>query len=78
MNKLFLWMKEDGMKHVIVSAFLCATLNLITSAFGAAFFTFVIGTFKEAYDYYSGKGCSEFKDIVCNLIGITISTIATI
>jgi hypothetical protein len=71
-------MGEDGMKHVIVSAFICAVFNLITPVWGAAFITFVIGMFKEAYDYYSGRGCSEFKDITCNTIGILITTIATI
>ena len=29
-------------------------------------------TFKEAYDKISGKGCAEWKDIICDNIGILI------
>lgn len=75
-NRLFTWMGEDGMKHVICSSLLCALLNLITCPFGAAFVTFFIGVFKEAYDQVTGEGTAEVKDIVCNAIGIGIALIA--
>lgn len=77
-NRLFTWMGEDGMKHVICSAFICALLNIIICPFGACFVTFFIGVFKEAYDQATGEGTPEFKDIVCNAIGIGIATIATL
>lgn len=77
-NRLFTWMGEDGMKHIIVSSLLCAIFNLVTCAFGAAFVTFFVGVFKEAYDKVSGEGASEWKDIICNTIGIAIATIATL
>lgn len=77
-NRLFAYIGEDGMKHIIVSSLLCAIFNLVTCAFGAAFVTFFIGVFKEAYDKVSGEGVSEWKDIICNTIGIAIATIATL
>lgn len=77
-SRLFTWMGEDGMKHVICSALLCSLLNLITCPFGACFVTFFVGVFKEAYDRVTGEGTAEFKDIVCNAIGIGIATIATL
>lgn len=77
-DKLFARIGEDGMKHIIVSSLLCAIFNLVTCAFCAAFVTFFIGVFKEAYDKVSGEGVSEWKDILCNTIGIAIATIATL
>lgn len=71
-------MGSDGMKHVICSSLLCALLNLITCAFGAAFVTFFVGVFKEAYDQVSREGTAEMKDIICNAIGIAIATLATL
>lgn len=75
-HRLFTWMGEDGMKHVICSAFICALLNLIICPFGACFVAFFAGVFKEAYDRVTGEGTEEFKDIVCNAIGIGITLIA--
>ena len=77
-DKLFVRIGEDGLKHIIVSSLLCAIFNLVTCAFGAAFVTFFVGVFKEAYDKVSGEGVSEWKDILCNTIGIAIATIATL
>lgn len=71
-------MGEDGMKHVICSSLLCSLLNILICPFGACFVTFFVGVFKEAYDKVSGEGVSEWKDILCNTIGIAIATIATL
>lgn len=78
LNRIFDWMGNDGMSHVITSAFICALLNLITTPFGACFVTFFVGLFKEAYDGITKKGSAELTDILCNIIGIGIATIATI
>lgn len=69
-------MGEDGMKHVICSALLCALLNILICPFGACFVAFSVGVFKEAYDQATGEGTAELKDIVCNAIGIGITLIA--
>lgn len=75
-NRLFAWMGEDGMKHVICSALLCSLLNILICPYGACFVTFFVGVFKEAYDQVTGRGTAELKDIVCNAIGIGITLIA--
>lgn len=75
-DRLFTWMGDDGMKHVICSALLCALLNILICPFGACFFVFFVGVFKEAYDQVTGEGKAELKDIVCNAIGIGITLIA--
>lgn len=77
-DRLFAWMGEDGMKHVICSSLLCSLLNILICPFGACFVAFFVGVFKEAYDNITGKGTAELKDIVCNAIGIGIATIATL
>lgn len=75
-NRLFAWMGEDGMKHVICSALLCSLLNILMCPFGACFVAFFVGVFKEVYDQVTGEGTAELKDIVCNAIGIGITLIA--
>lgn len=75
-NRLFTWMGEDGMKHVICSAILCSLLNILIFTFGACFVAFFVGVFKEVYDQVTGEGTAEMKDIVCNAIGIGITLIA--
>ena len=75
---IFRWMGNDGMRHCITSAFMCAMLNLITIPFGAAFVAFLVGIAKEAYDGITKRGTAELTDVICNLIGIGIATIASV
>ena len=72
LSKLFAWMGSDGMAHVILSALICAVLNLFLPWWVAGLITLAIGVGKELYDRISGKGCSEVKDIVCDIVGIII------
>ena len=72
LNKLFAWMGSDGMMHVILSAIICVVLNIVLPWELAGVITFDIGLGKELYDKVSGKGCSEWKDLVCDLVGILI------
>lgn len=75
LNKLFAWMGNDGMMHVILSALICAVLNLFLPWELAAMITLAVGIGKELYDRISGKGCSEWKDIVCDIVGILIGVL---
>lgn len=72
LNKLFAWMGMDGMEHLILSAFIACVLNILLPWELAAMITLAIGIGKEVYYKVSGKGCSEFKDIVCDIVGILI------
>lgn len=75
LNKLFAWMGSDGMMHVILSALICVVLNIVLPWELAALITFDIGLGKELYDKVSGKGCAEWKDLVCDLVGILIGVL---
>ena len=75
LNKLFVWMGMDGMMHVILSALIGAVLNLLLPWELAAMITLAVGIGKELYDRISGKGCSEWKDIVCDILGILIGVL---
>ena len=63
---------EDKLKHVVVSAIIAVALNLFLPWLAAASITFAIGVGKEVYDMVSGKGCSEWEDLLADLVGIMI------
>ena len=64
--------KEDKLKHVVVSAIIAVVLNLFLPWWVAAGITFAVGIGKEVYDKVSGKGCAEWEDLAADLIGILI------
>ena len=72
LNKLFSWMGNDGMMHVILSALICVVLNIVLPWELAGMITLAIGIGKELYDKYSGQGCAEYKDLICDLFGILL------
>ena len=65
----------DGLKHIIVSAIIITILNIFLPIWLSATITLVIGIGKELYDKISDKGCAEWKDIVCDIIGIIIGVL---
>ena len=75
LNKLFAWMGNDGMMHVILSALLASVLNLFLPWELAGLITLAIGICKEIYDKRSGTGYAEVKDIVCDIVGILIGVL---
>lgn len=64
--------KEDKLKHVVVSAIIAVVLNLFLPWWVAALITLAIGVGKEVYDKVSKKGCAEWKDLLADLVGILI------
>lgn len=72
MKSLSNLLSEDKLKHVVVSAIIAVALNLFLPWLAAAGITFAIGVGKEVYDMVSGKGCSEWEDLVADLVGIMI------
>ena len=66
--------REDKLKHIVVSAIIMVALSLVLPKWVAAMITLTIGIGKEVYDS-TGKGCAEWKDIVCDLIGIIIGVL---
>ncbi len=74
LNDLFNLAGYDGCKHIILSAILTVVGNLLLPLWVVVPIVFAIGLAKEAYDS-TGKGCAEWKDVVCNVIGIIIGAL---
>lgn len=78
-QKMSDWVREhigfDGLLHIVLSAIMVGTLKHIIGALGAVAVVALIGIGKEIYDRRTGKGCAEFKDIACDLVGIMIGVI---
>ena len=72
LNRLFNLAGYDGLKHLVLSMLITKVLLLFLPLYLATLITLTISISKEAYDKVSGKGCAEWKDIFCNLIGIMI------
>lgn len=73
-NKLFELAGFDGCKHIIISTFLAACLQLFLPHTVSALIVFGIGWAKEMYDQ-RGHGHVQTKDLVCNLIGAIIGAL---
>lgn len=68
-------MTIDKYKHVVVSAIIAVLLSLFLPWWVAALITLAIGVCKEVYDKVSGWGCSEWGDLLADLIGILIGVL---
>lgn len=64
----------DGCKHIILSAILTVVAKWLLPLWVAILIVFAIGIAKEVYDK-TGKGCAEWKDVVCDCIGIIIGVL---
>ncbi len=72
LNCLFDLAGYDGLKHLVLSMLITKVLLLFLPIYLAVLITLVISISKEVYDKISGRGCAEWKDVICNLIGILI------
>lgn len=63
---------EDKLKHIVASAIIAVVLSLFFPWWVAAGITFAVGVGKEVYDMMSGKGCSEWGDLLADVVGIII------
>ena len=68
-------MTIDKLKHIVVSAIIAVALNLFLPWWEAAILTLAIGVGKEVYDKVSGKGCSEWEDLLADIVGILIGVL---
>lgn len=74
-NKLFDLMALDGCKHLILSAFIVVVANLFLPTWAAALIALAIGGLKEFYDYRTGSGQVQVKDIICDIVGLIIGVL---
>ncbi len=72
LNRLFNLAGYDGLKHLVLSMLITKVLLLFLPIYLAILIALVISISKEVYDKISGRGCAEWKDVICNLIGILI------
>ena len=72
LNCLFDLAGYDGLKHLVLSMLITKVLLLFLPLYLAILIALVISISKEVYDKISDRGCAEWKDVICNLIGILI------
>lgn len=85
-QKISDWVRErigfDGLLHFAVCTIMAALIKAMAEpllaekgALLAVIVVAMISIGKEIYDRRTGKGCAEFKDLVCDLVGIIIGVI---
>jgi hypothetical protein len=75
LNEFFEFIALDGCKHIILSAVMAAVLNIFLPTWAAALIALAVGGLKEYYDYKSGTGQVQVKDVVCDVIGVLIGVL---
>ena len=68
-------MGADGMMHFIVSSVISALLKVFVGVFPGIVITLIIGIAKEVYDRVSKKGSAEWKDVVCDILGMLVGVL---
>lgn len=64
---------SDGMMHIILCSIITVVLKcIVLNPFFVVGIVMAIGLAKEIYDKVTKKGCSEWKDILCDWFGILI------
>lgn len=74
-NKLFETINGDGAKRIIVSSVMVVVLNLFIPTWAAVLIAAAVGAGKEFYDYKTGKGKPQVKDIACDIVGLIIGVL---
>lgn len=73
LNKIFDLAAYDGLKHLVLSLVLTKVFLIFLPFWIAIGVTLVITIAKEMYDKISRKGVADWKDIICNIIGIILA-----
>lgn len=72
-SKILNYIGLDGMAHIIVSAVLLLALQMFLPWYVSVPVTLLIGVAKEViYDKWMRKGTPQWKDIICDIVGIAI------
>ena len=78
-QKISDWVRErigfDGLLHFAVCAIMTALIKAMAEPLLAVIVVSMTSIAKEFNDVRTGKGCAEFKDIACDLVGIMIGVI---
>lgn len=72
-GRILSWFGTDGLAHIIISAVLLLILQVIFPWDISVLVTLFIGIAKEMiYDKWMKKGTPQWKDIICDIVGIVI------
>lgn len=72
-GRILSWFGTDGLAHIIVSAVLLLILQVIFPWDISVLVTLFIGITKEMiYDKWMKNGTPQWKDIICDIVGIVI------
>lgn len=72
-GKILNYIGLDGMAHIIVSAVMLLALQIFLPWWVAVPAVMLIGVAKEViYDKWLKKGTPQWKDIICDIVGIAI------
>lgn len=78
-SKMLSWLGLDGLAHIIVSAVLILALQIFLPWWVAVLVTLAIGIAKEMiWDMWLHKGMPQWKDIICDIVGIAIGCLTFI
>lgn len=78
-SKILNYIGLDGMAHIIVSAVLLLILQIFLPWYVSVPAVLLIGIAKELiYDKWMKKGTPQWKDIICDIVGIAIGCLTFI
>lgn len=65
----------DGLTHIIVMAIVSKLVLCVVPVWLMLLLMLCVAVSKELLDRFTGQGCAEWKDLVCDVIGIVIALI---
>lgn len=63
----------DGLTHIIVMAIVAKLVLFVVPVWLMLLLMLAVAVSKELLDRFTGQGCAEWKDLVCDIIGILIA-----
>lgn len=69
------WLRTDGLLHLVISALIVVLFGAFLPVWAAVLIAAVAGIAKEIYDRASGEGTAEWRDLICDGIGIVLGVL---
>lgn len=60
---------SDKILHIVCSAALVFAFAFVFTPIQSVILALIVGFFKEIYDWFSGKGTPDGKDLIADFIG---------
>lgn len=78
LEKVWNYVRIDGLLHFVCTALLFLVLRHIVSFWWAFLLTIIVFIAKEVYDRLSGKGAAEWHDVFCDLAGLLFAVLVSL